>query len=77
MSFQIRCFIMKLAFYHLASYADELWIAAEEIVVDIMDVQIDDWVAVTMKTIGFQAFFSIYSPSVPLIASSQSLSSSI
>ena len=24
MSFQITCFIMKLAFYHLASYADEL-----------------------------------------------------
>ena len=24
MSFEIKCFMMKLAFYHLASYADEL-----------------------------------------------------
>ena len=37
MSFQITCFIVKLAFYHLASYAEELRIAAEEIIVDIMD----------------------------------------
>ena len=37
MSFQIKCFIVKLAFYHVASYAKELQIAAEEIIVDIMD----------------------------------------
>ena len=49
MFFWIKCFIMKLAFYHLASYPDELWIAAGEIIVDIMDVQTDDWVAVTWK----------------------------
>ena len=40
---------MKLVFYHLASYADELQIAAEEIMVDIMDVQVDDWMAVTYE----------------------------
>ena len=37
MSFQIKCFIVKLAFYHVASYAKELQIAAEEIIVAIMD----------------------------------------
>ena len=41
---------MKLAFYHLASYADELQIAAGEIIVDITDVEIDDWVAVTSES---------------------------
>ena len=45
---------MKLAFYHLASYADELQIAAEEIIVDIMDVHIDDWVPVTYENNWFQ-----------------------
>ena len=49
---------MKLVFYHLASYADELRIAAEEIIVDIMDVQVDvGWLLLT-KTTGFQALFS-------------------
>ena len=62
---------MKLTLYHLASYADKLQIAAEEIIVNIMDVQIDDWVA------GFQALFSMYNSSIPLIASSQLLSSLI
>ena len=38
---------MKLLFYHLASYADRLCIATAEIMVDIMNVQVDDWVAVT------------------------------
>ena len=57
MSLQIRCFIMKLVFHHLASYADELRIAAEEIIVDIMDVQVDvGWLLLT-KTTGFQALF--------------------
>ena len=42
MSLQIRCFIMKLIFYHLAWYAYELQIATEEIMVDVMDVQFDD-----------------------------------
>ena len=41
---------MKLAFYHLASYADELQIAGGEIIVDITDVEIDDWVAVTSES---------------------------
>ena len=40
---------MKLIFYHLASYADKLRIAAEEIMVDMMDVQVDDWVTVTYE----------------------------
>ena len=53
MSFQIKYFIMKLVFYHLASYADELCVAAEEMTVDIMDVQIDDWVAVTYENNWF------------------------
>ena len=52
-NFQIKCFIMKLTFYHLASYGDELWIAAEELTVDIMDVQIDDSVAVTYENNWF------------------------
>ena len=48
---------MKFVFYHLASYADELRIAAEEIIVDIMDVQVDvGWLLLT-KTTGFQALF--------------------
>ena len=46
-SFQIRCFIMKLIFYDLPSYAVKLGIAVEEIIVDIMDVQNDGWVTVT------------------------------
>ena len=53
MSFQIKYFIMKLVFYHLSSYADELCVAAEEMTVDIMDVQIDDWVAVTYENNWF------------------------
>ena len=53
MSLHIRCFIIKLVFYHLASYADELQIAAEEIMLDIMDVQVNDWVAVTYKNNWF------------------------
>ena len=53
MSFQIKYFIMKLVFYHLASYTDELPAAAEEMTVDIMDVQIDDWVAVTYENNWF------------------------
>ena len=44
---------MKLAFYHLASHACELWIAAEEIIVDIMDVRIDDCLAVTCENNWF------------------------
>ena len=40
---------MKHIFYHLPSYADKLRIAAEEIMVDIMDVQVDNWVAVTYE----------------------------
>ena len=52
-NFQFKCFIMKLAFYHLASYGDELWTAAEEITVDIMDVQINDWVAATYENNWF------------------------
>ena len=40
---------MKLVFYHLASYVDEMRIAAEEIMVDMMDVEVDDWVAVTYE----------------------------
>ena len=42
-SFQIRCFIMKLIFYDLLSYAVKLGIAVEEIIVDIMDVQNDGY----------------------------------
>ena len=53
MSLQIRCFRMKLVFYHLASYADELRIAAEEIMADIIDVQVDDCVAVTYENNWF------------------------
>ena len=53
MSLQIKCFIMKLAFYPLVSYANESGIAAEEIIVDIMDVQIDDWMAVTYENSWF------------------------
>ena len=53
MSLHIRCFIIKLVFYHLASYADELQIAAEEIMLDIMDVQVNDWVAVTYENNWF------------------------
>ena len=53
MSLQIRCFIIRLVFYHLASYADGLWIAAEEIMMDIMGVQDDDWVAVTYENNWF------------------------
>ena len=53
MSLHIRCFIIKLVFYHLAPYADELQIAAEEIMLDIMDVQVNDWVAVTYKNNWF------------------------
>lgn len=41
------CFIMKIKFYHTAPYADELRTVAEYRIVDIMDEQIDDWVAVT------------------------------
>ena len=41
------CFIMKIKFYHTAPYADELRTVAENRIVDIMDEQIDDWVAVT------------------------------
>ena len=33
----------------VASNANELQVAAEEITVDIMDVEIDDWVAVTYE----------------------------
>ena len=33
----------------VASYADELQVAGEEITMDIMDVEIDDWVAVTYE----------------------------
>ena len=40
---------MKHIFYHLPSYADKLRIAAEEIMVDIMNVQVDNWVAVTYE----------------------------
>ena len=53
MSFQIKCFVMKLAFYHLASYAEKLRIAAEEVTVDITDVQIDNWVAVNYENNWF------------------------
>ena len=52
-SLQIRCFIIKLVFYHLASYADELQIAPEEIMVDIMGVQVDDWATVTYENNWF------------------------
>ena len=62
MSFQIKCFIMKLAFYHLASYADESQIAAEEIILDIIDLQTDDRVAVTYENNWFPSvFFNIQS----------------
>ena len=44
---------MKLLFYHLASYADRLCIATAEIMVDIMNVQVDDWVAVTYRNNWF------------------------
>ena len=47
MSFRIKYFIMKLAFYHLNSYADKFQNAAEEMIKDRMNVQTDDWVAVT------------------------------
>ena len=57
MSFQIKCFIMKLAFYHLASYADESQIAAEEIILDIIDLQTDDRVAVTYENNWFPGIF--------------------
>ena len=40
---------MKLAFYHLNSYADKFQNAAEEIIKDRMNVQTDDWVAVTYE----------------------------
>ena len=53
MSLQIKYFIMKLTFYPLVSYANESGIAAEEIIVDIMDVQIDDWMAVTYENSWF------------------------
>ena len=49
MSFRIKYFIMKLAFYHLNSYADKFQNAAEEIIKDRMNVQTDDWVAVTYE----------------------------
>ena len=48
---------MKHIFYHLPSYADKLRIAAEEIMVDIMNVQVDNWWLLLMKTTGFQALF--------------------
>ena len=41
------CFIMKIKFYHTTPYADELRTVAENTIVDIMDEQIDDWVAAT------------------------------
>ena len=53
MSFQIKCVIMKLTFYHLVLYVDELQISVEEIIVDIMDVKTDNWVAVTCKNNWF------------------------
>ena len=53
MSFRIKYFIMKLAFYHLNSYADKFQNAAEEIIKDRMNVQTDDWVAVTYENNRF------------------------
>ena len=53
---------MKLAFYHLASYADESQIAAEEIILDIIDLQTDDQVAVTYENNWFPGvFFNVQS----------------
>ena len=49
MSFRIKYFIMKLAFYHLNSYVEKFQNAAEEMIKDRMNVQTDDWVAVTYE----------------------------
>ena len=64
--FQIKCFIIKLALYDLASYADECRMCKLMI----------GWLLLS-KQAGFQALFSMYSLSIPFIASSQLLSSPI
>ena len=48
---------VKLVFCHLASYAGKLHMSAEEIMVDIMDVHADDWVAVTYGNKWFPGIF--------------------
>ena len=53
MSFRIKYFIMKLAFYHLNSYVEKFQNAAEEMIKDRMNVQTDDWVAVTYENNRF------------------------
>ena len=61
MSFQIKCVIMKLTFYHLVLYVDELRISVEEIIVDIMDVKTNNWVAVTCNNWFLGVAFNVQS----------------
>ena len=49
---------VKLVFCHLASYAGKLHMSAEEIMVDILDVHADDWVAVTYGNKWFPGIHS-------------------
>ena len=66
------CFIMKIKFYHTTPYADELRTVAENTIVDIMDEQIDDWVAVTFLSHSFlsitlPAYLKGIGPSLELV----------